>query len=306
MEATPSLISERALMDILAEKGDRRDVLTEAILQAERARRYRQQFDLRINTPAEAVDFVNQVGMCLLFSARDIELPTLYGALCGLEKAPPVQHNERELGLAWQWKDDLPIAGEVLYGKFLKRKPVFISLSLAPAFYALSGSYGELDDFVELYKDAKLTAEARQVAEALFLQGALPTSELRRAARLAGQDNMTRFDRALAELQMKWQIVKTGISDANAWKYCYIYDLLPRRFPAIAAAARQLNSTEAMSQILMAYLNTVAAATPAAICRLFDWESWRLAQIVTRLHAAGRLQQDVSIEGRPGKYLQGL
>jgi len=280
-------------------------VWTEAMLRAARAQRYRQRMDLRINTPAEALAFVNQVGMCLLFSAKGIELPTLYGALCGQEKAPPAHHNERELGLAWQWKDDLPIAGDVLYGKFLKRKPVFISLRLAPAFYALSGSYGELDDFRELYQDAKLTAEARQVAEALFLQGALPTSELRRAARLAGEDNMTRFDRALAELQMKWQIVKTGISDTNAWKYCYIYDLLPRRFPSIPAAARQINSTEAMSQILTVYLNTVLVASPTDICRLFDWETWRLEQIVTRLHAQGRLQRDVTIEGRPGKYLQG-
>ena len=120
-------------------------MLTEANLRTERAQRYRQRMDLCIHTPAEALAFVNQVGMCLLFSAKGIELPTLYGALCGLEKAPPAQHNERELGLAWQWKDDLPIAGDVLYGKFLKRKPVFISLRLAPAFYALSGSYGELD-----------------------------------------------------------------------------------------------------------------------------------------------------------------
>lgn len=278
----------------------------EVTLATERARRYRQRADLRINTPAEALAFINQVGMCLLFSAKGMELPTLYGALCGMEKAPPAHHNERELGLAWQWKDDLPIAGDVLYGKFLKRKPVFISLSLAPSFYALSGSFGEPDDFRELYHDAKLTAEARQVAEALLLQGALPTSELRRAARLAGEDNMGRFDRALAELQMKWQIVKVGIADTNAWKYCYIYDLLPRRFASIITAARHINSTEAMSRILLAYLNTVVTAPAGAVCRLFDWEPWRLDQIVTRLHADGRLQQDATIEGRTGKVLQCL
>lgn len=275
-------------------------------LLAERMRRYRQQPNLRINTPAEALAFINQVGMCLLFSAAGMELPTLYGALCGMDKAPPAHHNERELGLAWQWKDDLPIAGDVLYGKFIKRKPVFISLSLAPCFYALSGSYGELDDFVELYKGARLTAEARQVAEALLLQGALPTHELRRAARLAGEGNMGRFDRALAELQMKWQIVKVGIANTNAWKYCYIYDLFPRRFASIITAARHINSTEAMSRILLAYLNTVAAAPTGAVCRLFEWEPWRLDQIVTRLHTDGRLRQDATIEGRTGAYLQCL
>ncbi|MFZ2618936.1 MAG: hypothetical protein WA077_23355, partial [Anaerolineae bacterium] len=61
----------------------------EVTLATERARRYRQRADLRINTPAEALAFINQVGMCLLFSAKGMELPTLYGALCGMEKAPP-------------------------------------------------------------------------------------------------------------------------------------------------------------------------------------------------------------------------
>ncbi|MFZ1475693.1 MAG: hypothetical protein WAV79_22465, partial [Anaerolineae bacterium] len=66
----------------------------EVTLATERARRYRQRADLRVNTPAEALAFINQVGMCLLFSAKGMELPTLYGALCGMEKAPPAHHNE--------------------------------------------------------------------------------------------------------------------------------------------------------------------------------------------------------------------
>ncbi len=279
-------------------------MLTEETLLNERRLRYRQSPERRIETPAQALAFLDEVGLSLLFSAQDIELPSLYGALRGDDQSPPMHHQERELGLAWQWKDDLPIAGRVLYGKFLRRKPVFVSLELAPCLYALSGSYGEVDDFQELFKDGKLTAEARQVAEALLLHGALPTSELRRVARLAGAANAARFDRALAELQMKWQIVKVGISSANAWKYCYVYDLLPRRFPTIPQAARQISSREAQRRLLIAYLNTVIAATPTRICRLFDWKVEELEKAITHLTNAHLLQRDVMIEGRSEWYLQ--
>jgi hypothetical protein len=135
--------------------------LTLESLQAARAERYHQRPDLRVRTEPQALDFINQVGLCLLFSAKDIELPSLWGALCGGDRAVPSHHNDRELGLAWQWKDTLPIAGKVLYGKFLRKKPVFVSLELAPYFYALSPNYGEpAEDYLQDYQDGRLSVEA--------------------------------------------------------------------------------------------------------------------------------------------------
>jgi hypothetical protein len=279
-------------------------MLTVETLRQARAERYRQRPDLRVRTEAEALEFLNDVGLSLLFSARDIELPSLWGALCGEDRPMPEHHRDPNLGRAWEWKDSLPIAGKVLYGKFLRKKPVFVSLDLAPHFYALSPNYGHpAEDYLLDYQDGRLSIEAKQVYEVLLEQGALPTSRLRREASLSGKANASRFDRALAELQMDFRITKVAISDANRWGYCYVYDLLPRHFDAVVEAARQIDGRQARETILLRYLETVVAATPATVARLFGWLPRDVDRLVVRLAAEGRLRPGVSMEGLEGEYL---
>ncbi len=273
-------------------------------LQVARAERYRQRPDLRVRTQAKALAFLNDVGLCLLFSAAKIELPTLWGALCGEDRPLPKGHDSRELGLAWDWKDKLPIERKVLYGKFLRKKPLFISLDLAPYFYALSPNYGDpTQDYLIDYQDGRLTVEAKQVYETLLAHGALPTSRLRREAGLASKRNTYRFDRALAELQMDFRIHKVAISDANRWGYCYVYDLFHKHFPGVTEAARQIKGRQARETILLRYLRTVVAATPNDVVRLFGWLARDVARLVDRLAEEGRLRRDVSIEGLEDEHL---
>jgi hypothetical protein len=280
------------------------DELTLEALQAMRAQRYRQRPELRIRTKAEALEFLNDAGLCLLFSAKDVELPSLWGALCGEDRPVPSHHDDLELGLAWSWKDELPIAGKVLYGKFLRKKPVFISLDVAPYFYALSPNYGNpVEDYLQDYQDGRLSVEAKQVYEVLLDQGALPTSRLRIEAGLSGKGNAGRFDRALAELQMDMRIAKVAISDANRWGYCYVYDLLHRHFARVVDAAREITGRQARETILLRYLRTVVAVTPAQARLLFGWEPGDLDRVVGRLRNEGRLHAGVRIEGLPGEYL---
>jgi hypothetical protein len=274
------------------------------LLQAARAERYRQRPHLRVQTEEQALEFLNEVGLCLLFSAKGIELPSLWGALCWEDLPLPNHHDNHELGLAWYWKDKLPIEGKVLYGKFLRKKPVFVSLDLVPYFYALSPNYGDpAEDFRQDYLDGRLTVEAKQVYEVLLEQGALPTSRLRLEAGLSGKANAGRFDRALAELQMDFRIAKVAISDANRWGYCYVYDLLPRHLPEAVAAARPISSRQARETLLLRYLQTVIAATPRQVRLLFGWTAQDVARLTGRLADEGRLQEGVRIEGLEGEWL---
>jgi hypothetical protein len=276
-------------------------------LEAARAERYRQRHDLRVRSKDDALDFLNDVGLCLLFSAKDIELPSLWGALCGEDRPLPRHHDDRELGLAWRWKDELPVEGKVLYGKFLRRKPVFISLDLAPYFYALSPNYGDpAEDYMQDYLDGRLTVEAKQVYEVLLQDGALPTSRLRRDAGLGGKANASRFDRALAELQMDFRITKVAISDANRWGYCYVYDLLPRHFAETVEAARAISGGQAREVILLRYLKSVVASTTREIRKLFGWRSRDVDLLVERLASEDRLQRGVHIEGLEGEFLASI
>jgi hypothetical protein len=279
-------------------------VLTLETLLAKRAERYRQRSSLRVRNEDQALGFLNHVGLCLLFSAKDIELPSLWGALCGEDRPLPSHHDSQELGLAWHWKDTLPVAGKVLYGKFLRKKPVFVSLDLAPNLYALSPNYGDLaEDYLLDYRDGRLSVEAKQVYEVLLDQGALPTSRLRQDANLGGKANASRFDRALAELQMDWRIIKVAISDANRWGYCYVYDLLPRHFPEVVDTARSISGQQAREAILLRYLRTVVAATPRQVCKLFGWQPGDVDRLVQRLASEERLHKGMRIEGLKGEYL---
>jgi hypothetical protein len=273
-------------------------------VQALRAERYRQRPNLRVDNEQQALDFLNKAGLSLLFSAADMELPSLWGALKGADAPPPRTNRGREIGLAWRWKDTLPIEGKVLYGKFLRKKPVFIALDLAPAFYALSPNYGEpAEDYLIDYHDGKLSIEARQVYETLLTAGALPTSRLRREAGLSGKANASRFDRALAELQMQFRITKVATSDANRWGYMYVYDLFHRHFPAIVAAARDISGAQAREIILLRYLRTVVAASESDVVRLFGWTARDVELLVLRLKAKECLRTDVQIEGLDGPHL---
>jgi hypothetical protein len=269
-----------------------------------RAERYRQLPHLRVKTEEEALSFLNEVGLSSLFSAKGMELPSLWGAICGENRPLPQHHDSRELGLAWQWKDTLPIAGSVLYGKFLRKRPVFISLDLAPHFYALSPNYGDLaEDYALDYQDGRISVESKQVYETLLEMGALPTSRLRLEAGLPGKKNATRFEGALTDLQMDFRIVKVAISDANRWGYCYVYDLLPRHFPGVVEAAREISGNQARETILLRYLQTVLAATSQQVSSTLGWTKTEVERIAVRLAESGRLDVGVRLQDLAGKHL---
>lgn len=274
--------------------------LTPEQVQAWRNEKYRRLPHLGVRNEDEALAFLNDVGLAVLFSAKDLELPSLWEAICGGPRLIPEHHDDHDLGLAWDWKDTIPGRKCILYGKFLRKKPVFISLDLFPHFYALSGSFGELDDYLEEYQDGRLSEEAKRLYEALLQNGALPTSHLRQQARMASKEAAPRFDRAIAELQMGFKIVKVGISDANRWGYCYVYDVLLRQFPDIAAQARNITENQAADAILERYLATVLLSTPERLARLFGWERWRLHQSLERLVQSGALVTDVRVGEQEG------
>ena len=273
--------------------------LTEAL----RARRGRRLPDLRLRSEAEAESFVNDVGFCYLFTARGFAMPTLWEAICGDERPLPQHHNDEALGRAWDWKDSLPARQACYYGKLLRQTPTLVSLRTLPYFYALSGNYGDDHDYLQEYDEGRLSSEAKWVFEALLHNGPQSTTRLRKLAGLEGKANAARFDRALTELQAGLKIVKVGISDANAWGYCYVYDLLLRRYPRLAEEARTIHSVQAEEALCLKYLEAAVCVPQDELVRLFGWEPWRVTRLVARLAAAGSVQGGLSWPGRRAPHL---
>ncbi len=262
--------------------------------------RYRCTTDLKIVRRAEAVKFIDEVGVALLFPGDNMALPDLWSAINGYQRAIPKHHHDSALGKAWNWKDEIPTRKEAWYGKLIRGKPAFISLETLPAIYAMSPNYGELDDYLEAYADGVLSKEAKEIYEALMQNGPMPTSDLRKAVGMkGGGDNARRFERAIAELQTGLKIVKSGISDSNRWKYCYVYDLLLRWMPTLGETARTFTGRTAMRHLITRYLQTSVAAPAALFPRLFGWDTGVTDRMINEMLADGTLYR-VRVVGGPG------
>jgi len=260
---------------------------------------YRRTARRRVTTEEEALAFIDEVGFCFVFGDKQVEMPTLWGAVTGSRRSVPPTHDDPDIGKVWRWKDTLPTKGLIFYGKALRKKPTLVSLALLPHLYALSPNYGDLNDYLIQYEDGKLSAEAKNVYEALLRGGAMATSRLRREAGLpGGGQNARLFERALTELQMELKIAKVGISDANRWGYAYVYDLFPRQFPDVPTAARKISTDQAMDTLLLQYLRNVVVVPMRNARRLFGWADWEWERLIDRLSARKLIRTDLSIEGQ--------
>jgi hypothetical protein len=277
------------------------DLQVTAAIEHWRDQRWRRTPERQVHIEAEARAFFDEVGLAFLYGERGTEIPTLWGAVSGSRGPVPQNHNDPYVGRVWEWKDTLPARKEVYYGKWLRGKPTFVSLALLPAAYALSPNYGDPLDYIEQYEAGLLSVEARNIYEVLLNQGALATSYLRQESGLSGGGAVARrFDSALVELQMQFQIVKVGVSDASRWGYAYVYDLFTRQFPAVADLAHLITTDQAMDTLLLAHLENVAVESTPACQRLFRWDPWEWERAIARLTQRGSIVSGLQVEGIRG------
>ena len=274
-----------------------------ARVEALREVRGRRRPELRVRSEEEALEFVNSVGFCFLFTSHGFAMPTLWEAICGEARTLEGNHDDSGMGQAWDWKDTLPARKACFYGKVLCKSPTLVSMAYLPHLYALSPNYGSEDDYLQEYAEGRLTAEAKWVYEALLREGPQSTTRLRKLAGLDGKANYLRFERAITELQAGLKIVKVGISDASAWGYCYVYDLVLRQYPWLAEQARAIPSTAAEDALTLKYLEATVCVAADEVSRLFGWEPWRMERLLKRLTTGGRVVADLCWPGRPGRHL---
>jgi hypothetical protein len=111
---------------------------------------------------------------------------SLWDAVCGRVKPVPNEHHDPHIQKTWGWKDTSLDKRWWYYGKLLRKKATLVSLELLPFFYALSENYGDPDDYLQQYREGRLSHEAKQIYEALLEHGPQHVIELRRLARLRG------------------------------------------------------------------------------------------------------------------------
>jgi len=230
----------------------------------------------RLRTTADAMRFIETVGFCVLFPARNVPLPSLYYAVSRRQEV----YWDKSAQLIWNWKDELPKKRRSFYGKYFKGRGSFISLKFLPQFLATHGTAIEPREAEAFYKTGRISHDALELWQALRKHGPLPTLELRHAGKMESQAGNKRFKKAMLELQGLLIVTHSGAEqETEAWA-SNRFDLVARGFAKQVAEAQELSAEEAHVAIAVKYKTLYPNAVPAQIARLFGWTK---AQAVTAL-----------------------
>ena len=243
----------------------------------------------KLSSQAQALKFVNQRGFTFFWPISKIDMPSLWTAVAG--NRPVADKHDDPGHVTWGWKDNALDKKIWYYGKILRKKATMISLDIAPYFYALSENYGSPEeDYLLTYEEGRMTQAAKQVYLTILTEGALNTLDLRKAAKLSNAKD-SEFNKALEYLQSDFKILPVGVSQAGAWKYSFIYQIVPRHFPELPEQARMIGEGEARSKLLELYFESVGAAQERDAVKLFGWKKELVTRAVNGLVAKRVLVQ---------------
>jgi hypothetical protein len=253
-----------------------------------RDRTYHRNKYLQIKSIDAALDFINAVGFCFAFSARNWELPCLWHAACGQRtpQMPRHTHHDPHIGLVWEAKDVLPAKKLVYYGKVLKKSPTFISLEFFPYFYALIAGQRGPDGYLSDFLDGTLSTAAKNILDSLNTASPQITRDLKLSSGLSHPKQRYEFDQAIAELQAKMYLLKV----AEFYEpFTFLWDLVLNQFPAIAEQAAPISRKMALGKILSKYFEVVWVADVTQIQRVFGWDKNEIGGVIEELVTEGLL-----------------
>lgn len=254
----------------------------------------------RVASPKSALDFVNARGFIYFWPIKGIDLPSLWTAVAG-NRVVADKHDDPG-HITWRWKDNALGKRMWYYAKILRKKATMISLDVAPYFYALSENYGSPEeDYLLAYEEGRLSQAAKQVYEALLKEGAMHTIDLRSASKLVNAKE-SEFNKALELLQADFKILPVGVAEAGAWKYSFIYEIVPRHYPELPEKARFISEGDARRKLMELYFASVGAATEGDAAKLFGWKKELIVRTISGLVEKRKLVR-VENPGHKGEWL---
>jgi hypothetical protein len=271
-------------------------------LERQRDRRFRRLPRLRVHNERTALQFVDDVGFCLVFTDRTQQLPCLWVAVCGRRNPvfPEHSHYDPEWVLTWNLKDLLPAKRRVYYGKLLLGKPSMVSLVYFPDFYALHGPAHD-EQYRYDYENGVLSRPAKQIIDALVERHPQTTKELKRRTRLDASRNRPIFDQAITDLQRRLYI--TMIEARYEPTFTYVWELLDVRLPESVARGRAVLRHEAVYRLTRQYLSVVYYASLSQLERVVGVPRHDVEAVTTRLREEGLIEVGVPINGLPSTWL---
>lgn len=217
---------------------------------------WRREETRRVETAADAEEFIEQVGFaaCLTDSRRPG--PSLYVAVCGRRDAVLPRHVQKdpETSLAWTLKDEVMRRGRVYYAKLARGKAMFLAPRMVPCFHAVWG-VRRADE------PRRLSRNARAVLRVLRREWEMGTKDLRDES---GVRDRAAFTRALDELQAAMLVIPSEVVYEPT--FTYIWTLAVGRFGT--ALTRRTSGDAALREIARAFLAGAGMTVPGELARV--------------------------------------
>ncbi|KPB04079.1 AlkZ-related protein [Bacillus sp. CHD6a] len=156
-----------------------------------------------IHTYEEAVAVIKEVGL--------LPLAPLFDGYPSLGGMTPKEawHSDTEQD-PWIWRTRFAADGVAAYGKFIKKKAVFVSKDLLPLLLAALASKETME---ERYEKGEVSRVALSLFGLISENQGIDTRDLRSKAGMKEKEKKKAFDQALLELQGNLDIVVSGTKE---------------------------------------------------------------------------------------------
>ncbi len=235
---------------------------------------------------ANAAAYVEERGFVHLFSPGNLPWPNVSAAELR------ARGSLETFSLAvWRWKNALPAAKRCAYGHHLRRRGVFISWRLLPAFHRLGGMHSSVD---QVLQSDRLNPVERHVLQVVAIQGPIRSLDLRREVQGLSGASKQHYQAALRTLQEHFLITVAGGSVEGFTMHDW--DLVERHAPPETLAAT-LSDDEARAQLALQAVANAPYCTAREIALLFGWERSLVATLLGELAEKGMLAM-TKVEGQ--------
>ncbi|MCY7484550.1 hypothetical protein [Paenibacillus alvei] len=221
----------------------------------------------QIQSYEEAVELIRHVGILPLANLA----PNHPSLVSVTEKKQ--WHSDTEAD-PWRWRVRFPGDGVAAYGKFFKKKGVFISIDLVPL--VRNAIVGSLRTVRERYEAGLMSPEAKLLYAIIAEHPGIDTRVLRMKADIKSPGQKKVFDNALNELQGKMDIVISGVTErrndageVNGWNSTS-YETIDHWMEQLGIEALTINAHEARQQLQERLASSVTSDALAYFTKLLQ------------------------------------
>jgi hypothetical protein len=258
--------------------------MTETHLKDFRTRRWRLETP-SIRTEREALDFIDEMGLCAEFSHK--VLPTFYDAVHSDELPDEKGWNWDKIDRAWHLALGLARKKKIYYGKFFAGNTLLMSLNALPAFLSLYAPA----DYLEEYLSGRLSRLGKDIMDVLMEFGIQSSEDLRARLSLKGKEGNALFKKALLELQTRGLLSAVGAvkRGRSGWDVL-LWEPIERWIPEpIAEERNRFDREDALLEVIEIVLNSLVFGSIDEIRRTMKRKKDEIRGALTHLVETGRI-----------------